>query len=249
MGAGLPTKKNVALKKQAQRVGLGLAKLYPEAHCALEHANPFQLLIATILSAQCTDKTVNKVTPALFARFPDARAFAVADLAEVEQFVKSTGFYRSKAKNIIACSRAIMEQHGGAVPASLESLTKLPGVGRKTANVVLGDSFGIPGVVVDTHVHRLSRRLGLTKEDTAEKIEQELMRLFPEKEWTVLGHRLIFHGRQVCDARKPRCEACTLAAFCPKLGVAGLSAAKKVAGKPKMPAARKSSRKPSVLKR
>ncbi len=204
---------------QAKKVALELANLYPLAHCALEHQSPFQLLIATILSAQCTDKMVNRVTPALFARFPDPAAFAAAELEEVESYIKPTGFYHNKAKNIIACSQAILRDHAGQVPNNLEALTALPGVGRKTANVVLGDAFGVPGVVVDTHVHRLSRRLGLTKLNTPEKIEQDLMQLFPPEEWTILGHRLIFHGRQVCDAKKPRCEVCTMASFCPQVGL------------------------------
>jgi endonuclease-3 len=205
--------------QQAKKVALELANLYPEAHCALEHQSPFQLLIATILSAQCTDKMVNRVTPALFARYPDPAAFAAADLEEVESYVKPTGFYHNKAKNIISCSQAILRDHAGQVPNNLEELTALPGVGRKTANVVLGDAFGVPGVVVDTHVHRLSRRLGLTKLDTPVQIEQDLMQLFPPEEWTTLGHRLIFHGRQVCDAKKPKCEVCTMESFCPQVGV------------------------------
>jgi endonuclease III len=212
-------KSTPARQALARKVSLELARLYPNAHCALEHRSPFQLLIATILSAQCTDKMVNKVTPALFARFPDPASFAQADLAEVERYIKSTGFYHNKAKNIIACAQALLKDHAGQVPATLEALTALPGVGRKTANVVLGDAFGIPGVVVDTHVHRLSRRLGLTKLDTPEKIEQDLMQLFPPEEWTLLGHRLIFHGRQVCDAKKPRCEGCTMKSFCLRINV------------------------------
>lgn len=213
--------------QQAKKISLALAKLYPDAHCALEHRSPFQLLIATILSAQCTDKMVNKITPALFARFPDPAAFAAAELGEVENYIKSTGFFRNKAKNIIACSQVLVKEYGGQVPADLDALTKLPGVGRKTANVVLGNAFGIPGMVVDTHVHRLSRRLGLTKLNTPEKIEQDLMQLFPPEEWTILGHRLIFHGRQVCDARKPRCEECTMQSFCPRLGITKKTPAKK----------------------
>lgn len=206
-------------KPRSKRISLALAKLYPDAHCALEYANPFQLLIATILSAQCTDKTVNKVTPALFKRFPDAAAFAQADPGEVEALIKPTGFFRNKARNIIACAQALMSDHDGQVPASLEALTKLPGVGRKTANVVLGNAFDIPGMVVDTHIGRLSRRLGLTKNNDPVKVEHDLMKLFPPTEWTILGHRLIFHGRQVCDARRPRCDICTLKSFCPKVGV------------------------------
>jgi len=208
------------LRSHAKRVGQGLAKLYTDAHTALEHKNPFQLLIATILSAQCTDKMVNKVTPALFARYPNAAALANANVTELENLIKPTGFYRNKAKSIMACSKALVEKYQGKVPPSLEELTKLPGVGRKTANVVLGDCFGIPGVVVDTHVQRLSKRLGLTQEVDPKKIEQDLMALFPKEEWTLLGHRLIHHGRQICDARKPKCSICALQSFCPRIGVA-----------------------------
>lgn len=208
-----------ALKTLARQVSRSLAKLYPDAHCALVYESPFQLLVATILSAQCTDKTVNKVTPALFARFPDPQAMAKADQSELESLIKSTGFFRNKAKNLIACAQALVEKHQGKVPASLDALTHLPGVGRKTANVVLGNAFDIPGMVVDTHIGRLSRRLGLTKHNDPVKVEHDLMKLFPPKEWTILGHRLIFHGRQVCDARKPKCEACTMKDFCPRVGV------------------------------
>lgn len=207
------------LKNLARQVSRSLAKLYPDAHCALEYQSPFQLLVATILSAQCTDKTVNKVTPALFARYPDPQAMAQADHSELESLIKSTGFFRNKAKNLIACAQALVEQHQGKVPASLDALTHLPGVGRKTANVVLGNAFDIPGMVVDTHIGRLSRRLGLTKQTDPVKVEHDLMQLFPPNEWTILGHRLIFHGRQVCDARKPKCQACTMKDFCPRRGV------------------------------
>jgi len=203
----------------AQRISLALAKLYPDAHCALVHTNPFQLLVATILSAQCTDKTVNKVTPSLFKQYPDPKAMTQANLTDLEAIIKPTGFYHNKAKNIIACAQTLVKEHHGKVPASLEALTQLPGVGRKTANVVLGDAFNIPGMVVDTHIGRLSRRLGLTKQTDPVKVEQDLMKLFPPEEWTKLGHRLIFHGRQVCDARKPRCGECTMREFCPKVGV------------------------------
>ncbi|HMP58097.1 MAG TPA: endonuclease III [Gemmatales bacterium] len=207
------------LAAQARQVVQALARLYPEARCALRHENPVQLLVATILSAQCTDERVNKVTPTLFQRYPDAAAFASADRRELEGLIQSTGFFRNKAKNIVACCQELVARHGGAVPADLEELVRLPGVGRKTANVVLGDCFGIPGIVVDTHVKRLSRRLGLTRATDPEKIEQELMPLVPPEEWTNLGHRLIFHGRAVCQARSPRCEACALAEICPRVGV------------------------------
>jgi endonuclease-3 len=196
-----------------------LAKAYPDAHCALHHENPLQLLIATILSAQCTDVRVNMVTPALFARYADARAFAEADIGELEKAVQSTGFFRNKARSIKACCRILVEQHGGQVPATMEELFPLPGVGRKTANVILGNAFGVPGITVDTHVGRLSRRLGLTKHDDPVKVENDLMALIPKKDWTIFSHRLIFHGRQVCFARKPNCAACQLAAICPKIGV------------------------------
>jgi endonuclease-3 len=196
-----------------------LARAYPDAHCALHHEGPLQLLIATILSAQCTDARVNLVTPALFARYPDAAAFAAADPDELEEMIHSTGFFRNKARNIIACCRELVEKHRGQVPATMEQLVPLPGVGRKTANVILGNAFDVPGIPVDTHVTRLSLRLGLTEATDPVKIEQDLTRLLPPKEWTMFGHRMIFHGRQVCHARKPMCEECTLAELCPRVGV------------------------------
>jgi endonuclease-3 len=193
--------------------------MYPDAHCALHHDNALQLLIATILSAQCTDVRVNKVTPDLFARYPDAKAFAAADPRELESLIRSTGFYRNKARSIIACCRKIVDDHGGKVPSTLEELVPLPGVGRKTANVVLGDAFDVPGITVDTHVGRLSRRLALTAETDPRKVERDLMQLLPRKEWTLFSHRMIFHGRQVCFARKPNCAGCALNDICPKIGV------------------------------
>jgi endonuclease-3 len=177
------------------------------------------LLIATILSAQCTDVRVNIVTPALFARYPDAEAYATAEQGELEKAIQSTGFFRNKARNIIACCKKLVDEHGGEVPGRLEELVKLPGVGRKTANVILGNAFDTPGITVDTHVGRLSRRLGLTKHDDAVKVEHDLMALLPPAEWTMFSHRMIFHGRQVCFARKPNCPACSLAEICPKIGV------------------------------
>jgi endonuclease-3 len=200
----------------------GLAKLYPNAHCALHFNNPLQLLVATILSAQCTDVRVNMVTPALFARYTDAQAFADADPHELERMIQSTGFFRNKAKNIIACCRILVERHEGRVPGTLEELVPLPGVGRKTANVVLGNAFGTPGITVDTHVGRLSRRLGLTREVDPVRVERDLMEQIPRKDWTMFSHRMIFHGRQVCFARKPNCAGCTLAKICPKIGVPSL---------------------------
>jgi endonuclease-3 len=208
-----------ALKARARKILRELARLYPDAHCALHYGNPLQLLIATILSAQCTDVRVNLVTPALFARYADAAAFAGADIADLERMIQSTGFFRNKARNIKACCAAIVEHHGGEVPSTLEELVVLPGIGRKTANVILGNAFDTPGITVDTHVTRLSGRLGLSRHTDAVKIEHDLMKLFPKKDWTMASHRLIFHGRQVCHARKPNCEGCTLAKLCPKIGV------------------------------
>jgi len=210
---------SVPVQQRAKQIAAGLAKLYPDAKCALDHENPLQLLIATILSAQCTDVRVNMVTPALFARYPDAAAFANADVGELETAIQSTGFFRNKAKNIMACCKLIVEQHGGKVPGTMAELVVLPGVGRKTANVILGNAFDTPGITVDTHVQRLSRRMGLTKEEDPVKIEHDLMELIPKKDWTMFSHRMIFHGRQVCYARKPRCEECTLNKVCPKIGV------------------------------
>lgn len=196
-----------------------LAAHYPDASCALVHRNPLELLVATILSAQCTDVRVNLVTPALFAKYPNAQAFADADLRELEKMIQSTGFFRNKAKNIQAACRELVAKHGGEVPRTMEELIPLAGVGRKTANVILGNAFDTPGITVDTHVGRLSRRMGLTKHDDPAKVEKDLMMLIPAKEWTMFSHRMIFHGRQVCHARKPRCEGCALAETCPKFGV------------------------------
>jgi endonuclease-3 len=207
-------------RRHAGRIRRALARLYPDAHCALDHANPLQLLVATILSAQCTDARVNLITPALFARYPDAAAFAAATPGELEQAIQSTGFFRTKARNIMACCRQLLARHGGQVPGTMDALVPLPGVGRKTANVVLGNVFDVPGITVDTHVGRLSRRLGLTAETDPVKVERDLMALVPKKHWTVFSHRLIFHGRRVCHARKPDCAGCTLAKLCPRVGVA-----------------------------
>lgn len=191
-----------------------LDRLYPEARCSLDYVDPLQLLIATILSAQCTDERVNKVTPELFKTYPDARAFAQAPLEDLEGAVRSTGFFRNKAKNIKECCRALHENHGGKVPSDLDVLVKLPGIGRKTANVVLGNAYGIPGIVVDTHVGRISQRLGLTIHKDAEKIERDLMQVVPEDRWVVFSHQLILHGRALCLARKPKTEICPLAPHC-----------------------------------
>ena len=193
-----------------------LKKAYPGAKCALEHQTPFELLVATILSAQCTDVRVNMVTPALFAKYPTARSLADADQADVEDLIRSTGFFRNKARNLIGMARALVERHDGEVPADMEQLRVLPGVGRKTANVVLGNAFGLnEGVTVDTHVARLARLLGLTRHTDPVKIERDLMELVPRRDWTLVSHLLIWHGRQVCIARRPRCDACVLRHGCP----------------------------------
>ena len=204
------------LKSKAKRIVAKLKKLYPQSKTALEHQDPLQLLIATILSAQCTDARVNMVTPGLFARYNSAADFANANQAELEQEIHSTGFYRNKAKNIIGCCKQLVENHGGVVPNSMEALLELPGVGRKTANCVLGGAFGInSGVVVDTHVERLSQRLGLTKQKTAEKIERDLVKIIPKGDWYDLSNMLIAHGRKICNARKPNCPDCGLNSLCP----------------------------------
>lgn len=197
-----------------------LARLYPDAQTELDFQTPLQLMVAVMLSAQCTDKRVNLVTPALFARYRAAKDYADADRAELEGYIQSTGFYRNKAKNIQAACRALVERHGGEVPRTLEELTALPGLGRKSANCVLGDAFGVPGITVDTHVGRLARRLGLTTRTDPVKVELDLMDLWPQESWTDASHRLILHGRRVCAARKPNCDSCTLAKHCPKVGVA-----------------------------
>lgn len=210
-----------ATKKHAAKVVRRLKADYPEAPCALNHKTPFQLLIATILSAQCTDERVNLVTKDLFRKFKKPADFASAPIKQIEQAVKSTGFYRNKAKNIKACSQALLDDHDGQVPEDLDALVKLAGVGRKTANVVLGTAFGLAtGVVVDTHVGRISRRLGLTEAKDAVKVERELMELLPKKEWIMYSHRMIHHGRAICSARrKPSCDECSMKKFCPQIGV------------------------------
>jgi endonuclease-3 len=193
-----------------------LAAHWGHAVCELDHRSPFELLVATILSAQSTDKRINMVTPALFARYPDAQALARADQEELERLIHSTGFFRAKARNLIAMARKLVTEHGGQVPGSMEALVALPGVARKTANVVLGTAFGIPaGVVVDTHVQRLSQRLGLTRETSPEKIERDLMACLPRDSWIDFAHQLIWHGRRVCHARRPDCDHCALMPLCP----------------------------------
>jgi endonuclease III len=201
--------------RRVERILSGLAEHYPEAATALSHEDPLQLLVATILSAQCTDARVNLVTPGLFRRFPDARAFAGADLRSLESMIRSTGFFRSKARNIRECCRALVKKHGGEVPASLEELVTLPGVGRKTANVVLGSAFGIPGITVDTHVGRLSRRLDLSGHQDPVKVEFDLMKVIPREKWSTFSLQLIWHGRRICGARRPLCDSCFLSGLCP----------------------------------
>lgn len=207
-------------KRHAQRIVRQLKKDYSHAVCALNYDTPVQLLVATILSAQCTDERVNIVTAQLFKRYPTAEAMGKAPVRSLEKLVQSAGFYRNKAKNIKACCQALVREHAGEVPQDLDSLVKLAGVGRKTANVVLGTEFGIPtGVVVDTHVGRISRRLGLTEKVDAVQVERDLVALLPQKEWIDYSHRMIYHGRAICKARKPKCDDCTFLKFCPQIGV------------------------------
>ena len=204
--------------RRARRISRELALTYPDAHCELDFANPLQLLVATILSAQTTDVRVNQVTPVLFARYHTAADFAGADRAEMESIVASTGFFRAKTNSLLGMAQALCERYGGEVPSRLEDLVTLPGVGRKTANVVLGNAFGVPGITVDTHFGRLSRRFGWTTEEDPVKVEHAVGALIPKKEWTDLSHRMIWHGRRICFARKPACGACPLAPLCPAYG-------------------------------
>jgi endonuclease-3 len=202
--------------ERAPEIRRRLDKAYPDAHCALDFTNPYQLTVATILSAQCTDKRVNMVTPTLFAKYPTPKELAAAKTEDLEEIIKSTGFFRAKSKSLIGMATAVDENHAGEIPREMDQLVKLPGVGRKTANVVLGNAFETNvGVVVDTHVTRVSQRLALTKQTDPVKIEQDLMKLFPQEGWTLLSHLFIEHGRQVCDARKPKCEICPLSDLCP----------------------------------
>jgi len=211
---------DAAEKRRAARIYRLLEKAYPNARCALEHRNPFELLVATILSAQCTDARVNMVTPVLFKRYPDAESLAKAKPRELEKIIQSTGFFRNKAKSLIGASQAIVQDHAGDVPDTMEALLALPGVARKTANVVLGNAFDKnEGVVVDTHVKRLAFRLGFTQHAQPNKIERDLMPRFPRTKWAMFAHLLIWHGRAICMARKPRCEQCPLEKDCPKNGV------------------------------
>lgn len=207
-------------KKRVRKITRALTRAYPDAPCALHHQTPYQLLVATILSAQCTDKRVNLVTPDLFAKYPTAQELAQSRQRDVERIVKSTGFFRAKTTNLRAMAKKVVEDFDGEIPRSLEELVSLPGVGRKTANVVLGTAFHIPsGVVVDTHVKRISRLLGLTQSKNPDRIERDLMEVLPKKEWIDFSHRLIYHGRGICSARKPLCTECSLLTWCPRTGL------------------------------
>lgn len=207
-----------ALVRRARRINRELAATYPGAHCELDFQNPLELLVATILSAQCTDKRVNLTTPAIFERYRTAADYAAADRAELEGLIKSTGFFRAKASSVLGLGQALCDRYGGEVPRRLEDLVTLPGVGRKTANVVLGNAFGVPGITVDTHVGRLARRFGWTEQTDPDKVEAEVGALFPRRDWTQLSHTLIWHGRRRCHARRPACGACPVARWCPSYG-------------------------------
>ena len=208
----------LALTRRARRIQRALAERYPYAHCELDFENPLQLLVATVLSAQTTDVTVNKVTPTLFARWPDAAALAAADRDEMEAVLRPTGFFRAKTNSVINLAAAILERYDGEVPGRLADLVTLPGVGRKTANVVLGNAFGVPGITVDTHFGRLVRRWGWTDETDPVKVEHAVGELIPRRDWTMLSHQVIFHGRRTCHARRPACGACSIASLCPSYG-------------------------------
>ncbi|WP_433371103.1 endonuclease III [Streptosporangium sp. CA-115845] len=209
----------LALVRRARRMDRILAEAYPDAHCELDFRDPLELLVATILSAQCTDKRVNTVTPALFMKYPTAEDYAGADRAELEGIIRPTGFFRAKANSIIGMAQALCERFGGEVPGRLKDLVTLPGVGRKTANVVLGNAFGVPGITVDTHFQRLTHRFHWTSETDPVKIERVVAELIPKRDWTMMSHRLIWHGRRVCHARTPACGVCPLAALCPSYGI------------------------------
>jgi endonuclease-3 len=217
--AGPPVVSRTALVRRARRIARELAVLHPDAHCELDFETPLQLAVATILSAQCTDRRVNEVTPALFARYPTAADYAAADRDELEALIRPTGFFRNKATSLIGLGAALVERHGGQVPGRLGDLVQLPGIGRKTANVVLGNAFGVPGLTVDTHFGRLVRRFGWTASEDPVQVEAQVAELLPRADWTMFSHRVIFHGRRVCHARKPACGACGIAALCPSYGL------------------------------
>ncbi|WP_232806862.1 endonuclease III [Geodermatophilus chilensis] len=214
-----PQETPLARTRRARRMARELALIHPDAHCELDFTNAFELLVATVLSAQTTDKTVNRVTPTLFAKYPDARALAGADRAELEEILKPTGFFRAKANSVLGLAQALLERFDGEVPGRMADLVTLPGVGRKTANVVLGNAFDVPGLTVDTHFGRLVRRFGWTAEEDPVKVESAVAELLPKREWTMFSHRVIFHGRRVCHAKKAACGACGLARWCPSYGI------------------------------
>lgn len=213
-----PDISRTALVRRARRIGRILAETYPDAHCELDFDGPYQLLVATILSAQCTDVRVNQVTPEVFRRYPDPAAMAAADRSEVEALIQSTGFFRAKTTSLLGMAEGVTNRYNGEVPGRLKDLVTLPGVGRKTANVVLGNAFDVPGITVDTHFGRLSRRFGWTAETDPVKVEKDVGSLFPRKDWTMLSHRMIFHGRRCCFARRPACGVCPVAKLCPSFG-------------------------------
>jgi len=208
----------LGLKRRARKMARMLAEIHPDAHCELDFGTPLQLAVATILSAQCTDKKVNEVTPKVFARYPTAADYAGADRAEMEEMLRPTGFFRNKTDSLIKLGQALIDKYDGEVPGRLPDLVSLPGIGRKTANVILGNAFDIPGITVDTHFGRLARRFGWTTQDDPVKVEHEVGALFPKRDWTMLSHRLIFHGRRMCHARKPACGVCPVARLCPAYG-------------------------------
>lgn len=216
----------LALKRRARRINRALAEKYPYAHAELDFRNPFELLVATVLSAQTTDVMVNQITPLLFTRFPDPQAMAEAEAEELEAIIKPTGFFRAKARNLLALATRLVDEYDGVVPGRLDALVTLPGVGRKTANVVLGNAFGVPGITVDTHFGRLSRRFGWTQSEDPVRIESDVAELFEPKDWTMLSHRVVFHGRRVCHSRKPACGACPVANWCPSYGLGETDPAK-----------------------
>jgi endonuclease-3 len=227
--AGMPvvsSESMLGLKRRARRINRALAEKYPYAHAELDFRNPFELLVATVLSAQTTDVTVNQITPLLFARYPDPRAMAEADPAAIEEIIKPTGFFRAKTRSLVALCTRLVDEYNGVVPGRLEDLVTLPGVGRKTANVVLGNAFGVPGITVDTHFGRLARRFGWTQSEDPVQIEYDVAELFEKRDWTMLSHRVVFHGRRVCHSRKPACGACPVANWCPSYGMGETDPAK-----------------------
>jgi endonuclease-3 len=227
--AGMPVVSSeslLGLKRRARRINRALAEKYPYAHAELDFRSPFELLVATVLSAQTTDVTVNQITPLLFARYPDARSMAEADPAAIEEIIKPTGFFRAKTRSLVALCNRLVDEYNGVVPGRLEDLVTLPGVGRKTANVVLGNAFGVPGITVDTHFGRLARRFGWTQSEDPVQIEYDVAELFEKRDWTMLSHRVVFHGRRVCHSRKPACGACPVANWCPSYGMGETDPAK-----------------------